>query len=466
MEKTKGKYTATKWGQYLDEAEKRIRIQNPDSKAPPNYDAYKKEFIDYMRTYEKKHVAELDMYYAWYGEAISPHFFREHYLLLSEKKIKYILSRCKVMVLTANPIERAIFHYIVVKQTSEKIRRIICGNTVFFILKCGRYWIAHVHQTETGAYKNLGSNATINDALKYFTPNVIISLGVAFGIDYHTQNIGDVIVSKRILPYSENKLDEDKIKPDRNQDKTIDKWLHVRLVNANGFIDSITYGDILSGGSVLSSFYEKDKICLGYTKADFIIGGEMEGNALFQYTNTDGIPGVVIKGICDWGVAKNDIFPDNSAKEEKFKDSLQALAMAHAVEKSTMLFIDPELFSEPKDANVAFLQKEKKIYRWCIGLTAAILFFMGICETIWNSTHLPSDRTLYSMILGPLPLILISIILLYVLVLNSYYWKRIINSNYNMDRELKDAKSYIDLENVSAVKIDEDNNETKENTLS
>lgn len=75
----------------------------------------------------------------------------------------------------------------------------------------------------------MGSNATINEALKHFTPNVIISLGIAFGIDYTTQNIGDVIVSRRILPYNENKRDEDKIKPDRSQDKTIDDWLHVRL---------------------------------------------------------------------------------------------------------------------------------------------------------------------------------------------------------------------------------------------
>lgn len=451
MEGIMGKYSLKNWEQYLNEAEERINKQSSELQAAPNYDDYKSAFINHMMKYEENHSKELDKYYNYYREAISPEFFSKHYVLLNEKRIKRVLSRCKVMVLTANPIEKAVFHHMIVEQTPEKIRRIICGNTVFFVLKWGRYWVAHVHQTETGAYKNMGSSATINDALKYFTPNVIISLGVAFGIDYHTQSIGDVIVSKRILPYSENKRDEDMVKPDRNQDKTIDKWLHVRLANANGFLDSITYGDILSGGSVLSSFDEKDKICLGYTKADFIVGGEMEGNALFQYANTDGIPGVVIKGICDWGVAKNDIFKDNPAKEEKYKDSLQALAMVHAVEKSSRLFIDPELFSESKNANVTLLRKEQIVYRWCIGLTATILFILGICELVQDLSFFHSAWTFYNVISCPLLLVFISIVLLYVLVLNSYHWTRIKTANYNTDKELKDAESYIDLGNGYAV---------------
>ena len=190
----------------------------------------------------------------------------------------------------------------------------------------------------------------------------------------------------------------------------------------------------------------------------------MEGNALFQYANTDGIPGVVIKGICDWGVAKNDIFPDNPAKEEKFKDSLQALAMVRSVEKSTRLFIDPELFSEPKNANASFLRKEQIVYRWCIGLTAAVLFIMGIYELARNHVFFHSEWTLYNMISSPLLLVFISIVLLYVLAFNSYLWKRIKAANYNTDKELRDAESYIDLGNSYGMKIRGGNNITEEDT--
>lgn len=249
--------------------------------------------------------------------------------------------------------------------------RILCETTAYYIFKWGKYWIAHIHQSQTGAWKDMGTNFTMGDALKLFTPNVIISLGIAFGIDYNTQNIGDVLVSRRLFPYSENKRDEDYVKPDRTQDKTIDDWLHVRLENAIGFLDGVTYGDILSGGSVMFSFKEKDRICLGYTKADYIIGGEMEGNAVFQYAKKVDIPGVVIKGICDWGVAKNGIFPDDPEREDLFKDSLQAFAMRKAVKKCKALFNDKEIFLSPQ--NVA-LKKLREKYLFCkCGLIASQL---------------------------------------------------------------------------------------------
>lgn len=50
----------------------------------------------------------------------------------------------------------------------------------------------------------------------------------------------------------------------------------------------------------------------------------MEGSARYQFANSENVPGVVIKGICDWGVSKNDIYPEDPKKEERFKDSLQA----------------------------------------------------------------------------------------------------------------------------------------------
>lgn len=316
-----------------------------------------------MRKYEEENENELMKCLHYYNIATSKEFFENSYLLLDSREMKSVLSKCNVMILTANPIEKAVFHYIMFKKSQKKIIRILCGNTAYFVLKWDKYWVAHVHQTETGAHKNLGANNTIYEALKYFTPNVIISLGVAFGIDYLSQNIGDVIVSKRLLPYSENKRDEDKVKPDRSQDKVIDYWLQVRLVNANGFLDGVTYGDVLTGGSVMSSFEEKDKICSGYTNADFIIGGEMEGDALFQYAKIADIPGVVIKGICDWGVAKNDIFPEEPDREECFKNSLQAFAMVSAIEKSEPLFHDKEVFATPKNIEYIELKHKYKLFR-------------------------------------------------------------------------------------------------------
>lgn len=435
----KSKYTQQKWAEFLDQAEKR---------RDTSYEDYKEQFIDSMHGFASVHESNLNKCLSCYKEAISSSFCEKNYALISEKKLRTILSRCKVMILTANPIEKAILHYMIASQTKERIRRIICGNTAYFVFKWGEYWIAHVHQTQMGATRDMGTNATIHDALKYFTPNVIFSLGVAFGIDYRTQSIGDVIVSKRILPYSENKRDEDKVKPDRSQDKFIDKWLHVRLVNAIGFLDSVTYGDILTGGSVLSSFEEKDKICLGYSKSDFVVGGEMEGNALFQFADSEGIPGVVIKGICDWGVAKNGIYPEDSKREEEFKDSLQAYAMCQVVNTCSSLFADPQLFSQPKNEDLKTLKRSYALSQICIGIY--FVFTLAYSLSCLYVRNMPSASNstveqIYSALSNPLIWLLILVIVFSFIALNAYTsTKRI---KYNPKKELKDQKFYKDLGN-------------------
>ena len=364
-------YSPQNWDEFLDKA-----FARQDS--VDGYDDYKKRFISSMGNYFDENNEMLTECYSFYETAVSTDFFKNNYSIMDEKNLRGLLSQCKVLVLTANPIEKAIFHYFISQQTHEKIRRILCDNAVYFILKWGKYWVAHVPQIETGAYKDHGANSSLQEALKHFIPNVIFSLGVAFGIDYESQQIGDVIVSKRILPYSENKRDENIIKPDRNQDKTIDNWLHVRFLNTSGFLDGVTYGDVLSGGSVMSSFSEKDRVCLGYSKKEFIVGGEMEGAALFQYAKTYEIPCAVVKGICDWGVAKNDIFDDEqSEKEKRFKDGLQAYAMAEVMKKCQPLFVDKTIFDVPKSGNIQILTKRYTTARNSLIVSVILIILLG-----------------------------------------------------------------------------------------
>lgn len=367
-----GKYTIQKWDDYLDRVATRMEQNAPDNR-------YRNEFISHMRNYEKEHGKELSEAYNCYKNAISCGFIEKWYELIDEKELKCMLTRCKVMVITANPIEKAVLHSCVTSNgQNKKIIRIICGTNAYFIFKWGAYWVAHIHQPQTGSYKDLGMNTTVNEALKHFKPNVILSLGVAFGIDFESQNIGDVIVSKKLFPYSENKRDEEFIKPDRSQDKSIDSWLDVRFVNANGFLDGVTYGGVLSGGSVMSSFDEKDKVCNAYTKNDFVVGGEMEGSALFQVSNNCDIPCAVIKGICDWGIAKNDIFPGDPIREETFKDSLQAFAMINVVEKCFPLLNDKTIFSTSKTKSIDEEKKKNKRLFACNLLTNIIVLFFGL----------------------------------------------------------------------------------------
>ncbi len=380
----RGKYSIYKWDTYLDSAAKRL-------KGEASCEDYKKEFVSFMRDYAASHGEELEKAHDCYNTAISHAFIDKSYELLDDCDLEQILSKCKVMVITANPIEKAVLHYCIINKGERiKILRVIRGTNAYFIFKWGTYWVAHIHQPQTGSYKDLGLATTVNEALKYFKPNVIFSMGVAFGIDYLSQNIGDVIVSKKLYPYSENKRDEEIVKPDRSQDKKIDDWLDVRFVNANGFLDGVTYGGILSGGSVMSSFAEKDKVCTAYSKNDYVVGGEMEGSALFQVSHDCGIPCAVIKGICDWGVAKNDIFPGNPSSEENFKDSLQAYAMQKVFEKCELLFDDRTIFNSPKTKELDVEKKKVKCLTISNIISDIVLLCMGIGLLVnENSNSIP-----------------------------------------------------------------------------
>lgn len=430
------RYKSKNWCTFLDQAAAR-QTKSGSNEVQSEIETYKAQLTEFMRHYhsDSEHSEELKSCYKEYEDAGTKEFNDKYYCTLDAKELDDALSMCAVMIVTANDIEKAILHSEIAK-TGSKISRFIGRQNSYFIFKWGKYYVAHVHQGETGANKDMGTNSTICEALKHFTPNVIISLGVAFGIDYTVQHLGDVLVSKRILPYSENKRDEDMLKPDRSQDKTIDGWLHVRLQNAAEFLKNVTYGDILTGGSVMSSFEEKDKICLGYTKSDFVIGGEMEGNAVFQTSKRIGIPGVVMKGICDWGVAKNDIYPEDPEKEEQFKESLQAFAMKKAVESCFLLMRDKALFSRPKNENVDVLQKQNKIAKVIAVIPQVLILVSGVLSLILPNIRSEVSVTLLSMIHNPFVWIGVSSIFLIL----SYF--TLISKGYNLIKYIRPKKRY------------------------
>lgn len=175
-------YDSSKWADFLGVAQERMDYkqksglnytEQSDKEDLGAYWEYEKVFIAKMREYEEEHSDNLNKCFDHYKTAIGQDFFNRNYCLLKEKQLRSVLSRCKVMVLTANSIERAILHFEMAKR-GQKIRRIISGNNVYFVFEWGKYWGAHVHQTETGATKDLGTNAAICEALKHFTPNVIM----------------------------------------------------------------------------------------------------------------------------------------------------------------------------------------------------------------------------------------------------------------------------------------------------
>ncbi len=144
----------------------------------------------------------------------------------------------------------------------------------------------------------------------------------------------------------------------------------------------------------------------------------------------------MMKGICDWGVAKNDIYPEDPEKEEQFKESLQAFAMKKAVESCFLLMQDKALFSRPKNENVDVLQKQNKIAKAIAVIPQVLIFVSGLLSLILPNIRSKVSALLLSMIYNPFVWIGVSLILL---ILSCF---TLTSRGYNLIKHIRPKKRY------------------------
>lgn len=232
--------------------------------------------------------------------------------------------------------------------------------------------VVHVQPKDMAAYTKDGSFSTIDSILKRYKPQLVVSVGVAFGADAQKQNLGDVIVSKRLFPYdSSNKYSDGSIKLNGSLYETNSRLLcsWMDLLECEKFpgvkvtddedkesanpgsgdeagkrqchleTDEFNWysGTVLSGGSVVDEVEQKVKLLTAAENRgiDDVVGGEMEGSGIYFACDREKIPCIVIKGICDWGVNKNawdEILKGerNPPDNQTVKDCIQALSFSHA----------------------------------------------------------------------------------------------------------------------------------------
>ncbi len=192
----------------------------------------------------------------------------------------------------------------------------------------GKYLVARVHCKNQGSEKELASQVTCSTAIADFDPALIVMIGIAYGRDDRPsgeelypnlphQQIGDVLISYAIQPYSYLKPSEDtagntlvldrneKIQPGniiRNQFSTFatneDFPYHVYLgtiLSGNWLVNNKTYKEWLI------DTFEKDK------KKKTIVGGEMEMAGVgAACRSVDQHEWIMVKAICDWAYSKEE----------------------------------------------------------------------------------------------------------------------------------------------------------------
>lgn len=267
-------------------------------------------------------------------------------------------KKCSVLVLTANQIEANMMVRLLSGNGTQKLDTLTADDSIYRIGELNGIGIVHLQPQDMASFTRKGSHRAVEAALKRFKPKLVVSLGVAFGADPESQNLGDVIVSKEIFAYdAKNKRTNGEIKLDIKSIYEMDSTLMCSWMNPlsqRKFPDCENWeynwhwGMILSGGTVLSDADEKKRLFHAANLTGHnIIGGEMEGCGIYLAREGENIPWVVIKGICDWAVLKNGwhyVLNDKSqyaelVESDIIKDRIQAMAMDHAFQALQYLLL-------------------------------------------------------------------------------------------------------------------------------
>ncbi len=234
-------------------------------------------------------------------------------------------------------------------------------------------------QCEMGTSGVDASQQAITYAIRDLKPGQIIMVGIAFGVDEEKQNIGDVLVSKRLTLYELQKIDkEDKVvlrgsKPDCSSHLL---GLFRYLESDSDFKIPLRIGPILSGEKLIDNLDYRESLKALESEA---IGGEMEGTGLYTACQSAKVDWILVKGICDWA-------DGNKSEDKEARQALAAKNAAQAVAKALTLvsFQRPEVAHRPFETNLPqgrgrFFGREElkeKIFEWArAGETGALCLY-------------------------------------------------------------------------------------------
>lgn len=298
-------------------------------------------------------------------------YFKDLIDVAKDNEFDSLFPLVSLVILTANKVECDSLNYIAFKQRDSNLTkrkhaiRIYEGNDFgapdAYLFKMHSVYILHLNAYETGSNTPGGSTDLVRfiSGNPFINPLCIISFGICYGRDPQNQNIGDVLLPKKMYSWSVGQKIGDeglKIKHDNfnfwledkfsksgiysilndfcngSDGRTIKESIELVKESEKGgegydFSIKVVWGNMSTGEAVVSSKRAKEKIREA-TNNDKEFGGEMEGYGIAKeciyYAK---IPCFIIKAICDWGVYKNIdeiLKKEEVACPDNLKDKLQA----------------------------------------------------------------------------------------------------------------------------------------------
>jgi nucleoside phosphorylase len=223
-------------------------------------------------------------------------------------------------------------------------------NSTYYFGLLGKYLVAHVECGDMGSTSSMGSTITVSNAINNLKPKFVLMVGIAFGTDKTKQSIGDVLISKTIIPYEiqrvGNQLEYRGAKPEasnylRDCFKNIRDWEYSLPKEKKAKFEIC---DIFSGEKLIDNTDFRQNLQRNFPTAK---GGEMEGAGVYAACQDKKVEWVIVKSICD--------FADGQKKVGK--TAKQNLAINVALNLCQHLFNQEYVF---EDLDVKSYENQKK----------------------------------------------------------------------------------------------------------
>ena len=195
------------------------------------------------------------------------------------------------------------------------------GVTYYELDGVGDFRVIHRHSRQGPQEAQLSAT----QAIDHWNPQLLIAVGIAFGVNEKKQHLRDVLVSEKMLDYELARVEPDGTFTYRGTPQETSRELTERVTNINlqrrgktGW-PTIRMGIMLSGAKLVDNEEYRNTIASLHSK---VIGGEMEGSGILTACSRDGVDMIVVKAICDWASHK-----DTPSKEEDQKKAAQSAAI-------------------------------------------------------------------------------------------------------------------------------------------
>jgi len=245
-------------------------------------------------------------------EPLTNNYSREQWKLLPLPSLRTVdrdeakeVSQPTVGVLVATEVERdAVLKKLRPPRNKRAVLQAYSGKNTCFVGRLGVIDVV-LCMSAVGSVGRDSSTIVTNELIQYWQVAGVIMAGIAFGKDATKQQIGNVLVSDRIICYESERLGVTS-REDRGSQPMAGPLLLNRFRNALGWIFKspsgqqcgFQIGPILSGEKLVDNPDVKQKLFKRYPTA---IGGEMEGAGVAAAAERNRCEWIVVKAICDWG---------------------------------------------------------------------------------------------------------------------------------------------------------------------